>query len=157
MWELDLKDGWVLKNWWFPIIVLKTLKIPLDCKIKPVNPKGNQLWIFTGRTTAETEAPILWLPDAKSQLNENTTEGKKRRELPKIQWLDSITDSVDMNLSKLQEIVEDRRAWHAAVHGVTKSQIWPSDRNTTTNYQIDGFVKILGSNFPDHCNACCFT
>jgi hypothetical protein len=70
MWELDLKEGWVLKNWCFQIVVLeKTLEGPLDCKeIKPVNPKGNQPWIFTGGTDVQAEAPLLWLPDAKSQL-----------------------------------------------------------------------------------------
>ena len=70
IWELDHKKDWVPKNWWFLTAVLeKTFESPLDCKeIKSVNPKGNQPWIFTGRTDAETEAPILWLPDAKSWL-----------------------------------------------------------------------------------------
>ena len=70
MWELDHKEGWALKNWCFRIMVLeKTLESPLDCKeIKPVNPKGNQSWIFIGRTDAEAETPILWTPDTKSQL-----------------------------------------------------------------------------------------
>ena len=69
MWELDHKEGWVLKNWCFQIVVLeKTLEGLLDSKeIKPVNPKGNQLWVFTGRTDAEAEAPVLWPPDMKSQ------------------------------------------------------------------------------------------
>ena len=70
MWELDHKEGWVPKNWYFQIVVLeKTLASPLDCKeSKPVNPKGNQSWIFIGRTDAEVGAPILWPPDAKSRL-----------------------------------------------------------------------------------------
>ena len=70
MWELGHKEGWVSKNWSFQITVLdKTLESPLDCKeIKPVNPKGNQPWIFIGRTDAEAEAPILWPPGAKSWL-----------------------------------------------------------------------------------------
>ena len=70
MWKLDNKEGWVLKKWCFWIVVLeKALESPLDCKkIKPVNPKGNQIWIFIGRTDAEVEAPILWPPDAKSKL-----------------------------------------------------------------------------------------
>ena len=69
MWESDHKEGWVPKNWYFWTVVLeKTLESPLDCKIKPVNPKGNQSWIFIGRTDAEVETPILWPPDAKSQL-----------------------------------------------------------------------------------------
>ena len=69
MWELDHKEGWELKNWGFQTVVLETtLDSPLDSKIKPVNPKGNQLWIFTGRTDDEAEAPILWTPDVKSLL-----------------------------------------------------------------------------------------
>ena len=70
LWELDHKEGWALKNWYFWIMVLKkTLKSPLDSKeIKPVNPKGNQPWMFIGRADAEAEAPILWPPDVKSQL-----------------------------------------------------------------------------------------
>ena len=67
MWELDDKEGYVLKNWCFwPVVLEKTLESPLDCKvIKPANPKGNQFWIFIGRTCAEAETPILWPPDAK--------------------------------------------------------------------------------------------
>ena len=69
MWELDHKEGWMPKNWCFWIVVLeKVLESPLDCKIKPVNPKGNQTWVLVGRTDAEAEAPILWPPDAKSWL-----------------------------------------------------------------------------------------
>ena len=70
MWKLDHKEGWALKNWWFWIVVLeKTLESSLDCKeIKPVNPKGNQSWMFIGRTDAEAEAPTFWLPDVKSWL-----------------------------------------------------------------------------------------
>ena len=98
---------------------------PMDCKeTKPVNPKGNQPGIFIGRTDAE--APILWPPDAKSWLigkdpDAGKEEGKRRRGWQSMKWLDSITDSVDMNLSKLQEIVKDRKAWRAAVHGVAKN------------------------------------
>ena len=86
MWELDHKDGWALKIWCFLIVVLeKTLESPLDSKeIKPVNPKGNQPWIFIGRTVAEPETPILWLPDAKSQLIEKDPDtGKDWRQKEK--------------------------------------------------------------------------
>ena len=104
----------------------KSLQSPLDCKIKPVNPKGNQPWIFIGRTIAEAEAPIFWSPEAKSQLiGKDPDSGKDWRQkkgAAEDKMVSSITNSMDMNLSKLQGIVEDRRAWHATVHGVTKSQ-----------------------------------
>ena len=86
MWELDHKEGWALKIWCFLIVVLeKTLESPLDCKeIQPVNPKGNQPWIFIGRTVAEAETPILWPPDAKSQLIEKDPDtGKDWRQKEK--------------------------------------------------------------------------
>ena len=135
MWELDHKESWVLKNWCFWIVVLETLESLLDCKeIKPVSPEGNQPWIFTGRT--EDEVAILWPPDAKNWLiGKDPDAGKDWRQEEKrvaeMRWLDSITDSVDMNLSQLQEIVTDREVWCAAVHGVTKSQTWLSNWTTT--------------------------
>ena len=101
------------KNWCFSIVVLKkTLESSLDCKeVKPVNPKENQSWIFTGRTDAEAEAPVLCTSDAQGWLIEKILrlgkiEGKRRRGQQRMKWLDSITDSVDMNLSKLWEVVE---------------------------------------------------
>ena len=139
MWELDHKEGWAPKNWCFQTVVLvKTLESPLDSKeIKPVNPKGNQTWIFIRRTDAETEAPKFWTPHAKSQLLGKTLmlgkiEGRNRRGWQRIRWLDSITDSMNMNLRKLQETGKDRRVWCAIVHGAAKSLTWLSDWTATT-------------------------
>ena len=117
MWDLDHKEGWAPKNWCFWTVMLdKTLENPLDCNIKPVSPKGNQSWIFIGRT--EAEATILWPCDMKSWLiGKDPDAGKDWRQMQqRMKWLDSITYSIDMNLSKLWETVEDRGAWHAAVH-----------------------------------------
>ena len=117
MWELDHKEGWVPKNWCFWTVVLeKTLESPSDFKeSKSVHPKGNQSWIFIGRTDAEAETPKLWPLDVKRWLiGKDPDAGKdwrqKRREKQRITWLDGFIDSMDMNLSKFQEIVEDRGA-----------------------------------------------
>ena len=105
MWEFDREEGWVAKNWCFWTMVLeKTLESPLDCKeIKPVNPKGNQSWLFIGRTDAEAEAPTLRPPDAKSWLirrDPDTGQGwRQEKGQQRTRWLDDITDSMDMSLS----------------------------------------------------------
>ena len=106
---------------------------------KPVNSKGNQPGIFTGRTDAEAETPILWPPNAKNRLTGKDPdlgkiEGKRRRGWQRMRWLDSITTSTDMNLSKLQEIVKDRGAWHVAVHRVAKSQTRLNNWTTASSH-----------------------
>ena len=138
MWELDHKEGSVPKNWCFQTVVLeKTLENTLDSKeTKPINPKGNQPWIFIRRTDAEAEAPILCPPDAKSWLigkdpELGKIEGRRRRGQQRMKWLDGITTLMGMSLSKLQEIVKEREAWGALVHGVAKSWTWLSNTTTT--------------------------
>ena len=114
------------------MVLEKTLESPLDCKgIKPVKPKRNQPWIFTGRTDAEAETPILWPPDVKGQLTGKDPEvGKdwgQEKGQQRMRWLDDITDSMDMSLRQLWEIVKNREAWHAAVHVAVKNQTWLSN------------------------------
>ena len=119
MWALDYKESWVLKNWYFWTVVLeKTIESPLDSKeIKPVHPKGNQTWMFIGGTDTEVEAPVLLPPDVKWQLvGKDPDAGKdwRREEMraTENEMVDGIADSMDMSLSKLQEIVRDRKAFH---------------------------------------------
>ena len=109
----------------------KTLESPLDCKeIKPINPEGNQSWIFTGRTGAEAETSILWPPDVKKWLTgEDPDAGEGWRQEEKGMTEDEMvgwSNLMDMNLSKLREMVMDRKAWRAVVHGVAKNQTWLS-------------------------------
>ena len=155
MWEQYHKEGWTLMNWCFWAVVLKkTLESPLDCKeIQPVNPKGDQPWISTGRTDAETEAPILWPPDAKSQLTGKDPdagkdwgqEEKGTTEDEMVRWHDWFNGhECEQTLGES----EGQEAWYAAVQGVTKSQTWLSNWTTThTHTPTSFFIHASGGLF----------
>ena len=146
MWELDYEESWALKNWCFWTLVLeKTLESPLDCKeIQPVLPKGNQSWIFIGRTEVEAEIPILWPPDAKRWLIWKDPDAEKdwRREEKATTENEMVGWHYQLNGYEFEYtlvLVMDREAWHAAVHGVAKSQTWVSNWTELILYRSSSF------------------
>ena len=134
MWELDCEESWVPKKRCFWTVVMeKTLESPLDCKdFQPVHLKGDQPWVFIGRTDDEVETPILWPPHAKSWLIGKDSDagmdgGRRRRGWQSMRWLDGITNSMNMSVSELWELVINRGAWPAAIHGVGHN--WATELN----------------------------
>ena len=151
MWESDYKESWAPKNWFFRTVVLeKTLENPLDGReIQPVNPEGNQSWLFIGRTDAEAEVPILWSPDVKKWLMEKTLmlgkiEGRKRRGWQRMKWLYSIIDLMDMSLSKHRELLMEGKPGMLQGYRVRHARLnWTEFSQSVSRVQPTTILSIL--------------
>ena len=158
---MDHTEGWELKNWCFQTVVLeKTLESPLDWKeIKPVNPKGNQSWIFIGRIDGEAETPIFWPPDAKNWILEKTlmlwkTKGTRWRGWQRMRWLDGITNSMDMSLSKLWGVVDGQGSlacyspWGRKDSDMNEQLNWTENKNGWKIIIQDTWCGMLIAKWP---------
>ena len=149
MWELDCEESWARKNWCFWSVVLeKTLESPLDCKeIQPVHPKGDQSWVFIGRTDAEAETPILWPPYVKSWLiwkdpDAERDWGQEEKETTEAEMAGWHHRLMDVSLGKLREFVMDREAWRSLIHGVAESRTRLRDW-TEVSWTYQAYLGIL--------------
>ena len=155
MWELDCEESWALKNWCFWTVVLeKTLESPLDCKeIQPVHPRGDQSWVFIGRTDAKAETPVLWPPHVKSWLigkdsNAGRDWGQEEKGTTEDEMAGWHHRLNGHELSELQKLVTDREAWRAVIHGVAKSWTWLS--NWTELKKIELLILLYNNIFSKH-------